>query len=336
MKSFALKVFFRIPIWFLKILYFNKKSVFRGHQFDIQSQALINLQPKIDLTEIPDDEIHVTRNLIIENRIKNRLSLYPNMPVKTVDNYINDTGKLLLREYTPSEISSQKAILFFHGGGYVLNSVSTHDLTVSYMADRLQTKIYSLDYSLAPESKYPVALDEARQAFDWLQTQGYQASDISLCGDSAGAHLAASLVHKILHSDSTKIPDSQFLIYPMCDPACDSESFNALSDGYLLTQRTMVWFWKKLGNNLIKDNDDSFNLLKLDSNSKLPNTIVVTAGFDPLCDDGESYAFLLHKRGDVVKQLHYPKMFHGFASVTRLKAAKKAVDDFLAEYKKIL
>ena len=62
MKSFALKVFFRIPIWFLKILYFNKKSVFRGHQFDIQSQALINLQPKIDLTEIPDDEIHVTRD----------------------------------------------------------------------------------------------------------------------------------------------------------------------------------------------------------------------------------------------------------------------------------
>jgi acetyl esterase len=68
----------------------------------------------------------------------------------------------------------------------------------------------------------------------------------------------------------------------------------------------------------------------------MPNTIIITAGFDPLCDDGEKYAYLLHEKGDKVKQLHYPNMFHGFASVTRIKAAQIAVDDFLREYKEIL
>jgi acetyl esterase len=98
----------------------------------------------------------------------------------------------------------------------------------------------------------------------------------------------------------------------------------------------MVWFWDKLGNNKNNKNDPAFNLLKLNSDIKLPNTIIITAGFDPLCDDGEKYAYLLHKRGDNVKQLHYPNMFHGFVSSTRLNAAKIAVDDFLGEYKKII
>ena len=74
----------------------------------------------------------------------------------------------------------------------------------------------------------------------------------------------------------------------MCDPDCNSESYDFLSEGYLLTKKTMVWFWDKLGNNKNNKNDPAFNLLKLNSDIKLPNTIIITAGFDPLCDDGES------------------------------------------------
>jgi acetyl esterase len=81
---------------------------------------------------------------------------------------------------------------------------------------------------------------------------------------------------------------------------------------------------------------NTFNLMKYKQEVKLPQTIIVTAGFDPLSDEAENYAFLLHNNGTFVKQLHYPSLFHGFASMTRLKAAKKAVDDFLSEYKKIL
>ena len=122
----------------------------------------------------------------------------------------------------------------------------------------------------------------------------------------------------------------------MCDPYCSSESYDFLSEGYLLTKKTMIWFWNKFGNSENNKNDSAFNLLKLTTDEKLPHTIIITAGFDPLCDDGEKYAYLLHKRGHNVKQLHYPNMFHGFVSSTRLNAAKIAVDDFLREYKKII
>jgi acetyl esterase len=334
MSTFILKFFFKIPIFVLKI-FFKKKSSFRGHQFDIQSQALISLQPTIDLTSIPDNEISKIRNIIIKNRVHHNLSSNPKSFVKKVNHFLGNDSTLC-REYIPSKISSNKAILFFHGGGYVLNSVETHDGYVSYMADMLQAKMYSLEYKLAPEYEYPIALNDAIEAYYWLIKKGYEPENISVCGDSAGAHLAASLVHKLIEVDKEQIPHSQFLIYPMCDPDCSSESYDFLSEGYLLTKKTMIWFWNKFGNSENNKNDPAFNLLKLITDEKLPHTIIITAGFDPLCDDGEKYAYLLHKRGDNVKQLHYPNMFHGFVSSTRLNAAKIAVDDFLGEYKKII
>ena len=253
-----------------------------------------------------------------------------------LDHFIGNDKNILLREYNPDSINTDKVVLFFHGGGYVLNSVETHDDTVSYMAEKLQARLFSLDYRLSPENKYPDSLDDALLAYEWLEQYGYIANNISVCGDSAGAHLAASLVHKLIGDNSDRLPDSQFLIYPMCDPSCKSQSYEDLAEGYLLTKKTMIWFWKKFGTSEDDIKDQAFDLLKLDTKMAMPNTIIITAGFDPLCDDGERYAYLLHEKGDKVKQLHYPNMFHGFATATRIKAAQVAVDDFLGEYEKIL
>ena len=195
MSTFILKFFFKIPILVLSI-FFKKKPPFRGHQFDIQSQALISLQPSIDLPSVPDNEIERIRNLIIKNRVQHNLSSSPKNFVNKVDHFLGK-DKTLCREYIPSKISSNKAILFFHGGGYVLNSVETHDGFVSYMTDTLQAKIYSLEYKLAPEYEYPIALNEAIEAYYWLIKKGYKPENISLCGDSASAHLPASLVHPL-------------------------------------------------------------------------------------------------------------------------------------------
>ena len=98
----------------------------------------------------------------------------------------------------------------------------------------------------------------------------------------------------------------------------------------------MEWFWNHLKSHNDNLHDDTFNLLKNTNKITAYHTFIVTAGFDPLSDEAENYAFLLHKNGTFVKQLHYPSLFHGFASMTRLKAARKAVDDFLSQYKKIL
>ena len=255
--------------------------------------------------------------------------------IKKTDHFIGESENIQIREYVPYKTDNENVILYFHGGGYVLNSIETHDPTVSYFAEKLRTKIYSIEYSLSPEHKFPFALEEAMTALDWLIGQGVAIENISLCGDSAGAHLAASVTH---HLADNKRPNvhSQFLIYPMCDPKCNSQSIELFQTGYLLTKEAMIWFWEKFRKTSQDDANKAFNLMLYTDDMELPKTIIVTAGFDPLSDEAEEYAFKLHENDNYVKQLHYPSLFHGFASMTRLKAAKKAVDDFLTEYKQIL
>ena len=334
-RNILINLFFLIPIWLLKLISIFNKDIKRKFIFDTQSKFFLSLMPKFDIHEVADEEITTIRNLIEEKRKNLNLSKKTKRPVQRNDHIIGKNKNLLIREYIPYQTDNENIILFFHGGGYVLNSVETHDPTVAYFSEKLRTKIYSLDYSLSPEYKFPHALNEGIIAIDWLKNRGTNIRNISLCGDSAGAHLAASITHYLANQNQENI-HSQFLIYPMCDPSCDNESYELFKDKYLLTKKAMQWFWEKFKYNNKNESMNTFNLLLYKGVPKLPKTIIVTAGFDPLSDEGENYAFLLHQSGTSVKQLHYPSLFHGFASMTRLKAAKKAVNDFLHEYKKIL
>lgn len=334
-RNLLINLFFLIPIWLLELISIFNKDIKRKFIFDTQSKIFLSLMPKFDIHEVADEEISTIRNLIEEKRKNLNLSKKTKRPVQRNDHLIGKNKSLLIREYIPYQTDNENIILFFHGGGYVLNSVETHDPTVAYFSEKLRTKIYSLDYSLSPEYKFPHALNEGILAIDWLKKRGTNIRNISLCGDSAGAHLAASITHYLANQNQENI-HSQFLIYPMCDPSCDNESFELFKDKYLLTKKAMQWFWEKFKYNHKNESMNTFNLLLYKGVPKLPKTIIVTAGFDPLSDEGENYAFLLHQSGTSVKQLHYPSLFHGFASMTRLKAAKKAVNDFLHEYKKIL
>ena len=324
-----------MPVWLLKLIYLKRRTPIRGRLVDFQSSVILDVMPKAELHKVSDSSIQGVRDSIAKQRLKYRLSLKPKNKVIKKDHFITDRENLLLREYIPKNIEKNKVVLFFHGGGYVLSSVKTHDEMVSFISDNLGAKVFSLDYSLAPENKYPSALNEALFAYEWLISHGYDSEEISLCGDSAGAHLAASLTHYLIANNHSK-PQSQLLIYPMCDPSCSSESHTLFEENYLLTKKAMIWFWDKLINSEDNIDDEYLNLMKVNLENKLPKTIIVTAGFDPLSDEAEKYAYLLHEKGNNVKQLHYPSMFHGFASMTRLNSAKIAVVDFLTEYKKIL
>ena len=334
-RIFLLNIFFSTPIWLLKLIYLKRRTPIRGRLVDFQSSVILDLMPKAELHKVSDSSIQGVRDLMAKQRTRYRLSLKPKNKVVKKDHFIDDRKTLLLREYIPKNVKKDKVVLFFHGGGYVLSSVKTHDEMVSFISDNLGAKFFSLDYSLAPENKYPSALNEALSAYEWLISNGYGSEQISLCGDSAGAHLAASLTHYLIANNHPK-PHSQLLIYPMCDPSCSSESYTLFEENYLLTKKAMIWFWDKLINSKNNIDDECLNLMKVNLEKELPKTIIVTAGFDPLSDEAEKYAYLLHEKGNNVKQLHYPSMFHGFASMTRLNSAKIAVVDFLTEYKKIL
>tara|TARA_B100001094_G_scaffold173294_1_gene167567 strand:+ start:685 stop:1695 length:1011 start_codon:yes stop_codon:yes gene_type:complete len=334
-RNFLINLFFLIPSWLLSLISFLNKDVKRKFIFDTQSKFFLSLMPKFDIHEVSDEEIPKIRELIETKRKNLNLSKRTQRTVKRIDHLIEESKDILIREYVPYRTDNDNVILFFHGGGYVLNSVETHDHTVAYFSEKLRTKVYSLDYSLSPEYKFPHALNEGILAIEWLINRGTNIKNISLCGDSAGAHLAASITHHLGNENRDNV-HSQFLIYPMCDPSCENESHELFKEGYLLTKKAMHWFWEKFQSNNEDELMNTYNLLLYKGEAKIPKTIIVTAGFDPLSDEAENYAFLLHESGSSVKQLHYPSLFHGFASMTRLKAAKKAVNDFLSEYKKIL
>lgn len=333
-RRFFLNIFFFIPSWVLRIFFWKKDSYIRGQVLDFKSSLLIALTP---ISTIGETEFtNKLRLSINQTRADTPVSVNrPKTVISKDHNLLSEETSLLLREYIPQNILSKKVILYFHGGGYVIGDVMTHDRWVANMANAMGVRVFSLDYSLAPENKFPKAINDAHLAMSWLNNQNITNNNISLCGDSAGAHLAAATSNYLALNNMT-LPSSQCLIYPMTDPFCSSESHSLFAEGYFLTSDIMVWFWEQLRSSNEDNEDPCFNLTKFPNGLNNPKTLIITAGFDPLCDEGEEYASILDKEGVEVEHIHYPNMFHGFVTMTKLKAAKFAAFDFLNDYKKIL
>ena len=121
----------------------------------------------------------------------------------------------------------------------------------------------------------------------------------------------------------------------MTDPSCNSKSQFDFASGFFLSQKAMIWFWEQLMDSSENLYDPAFNLT-IDPKASLPKTLIITAGFDPLSDEGEAYARLLDNIGNEVQQVHYPHLIHGFVNMTALKAAKDATKDLLKTYKNFL
>ncbi|MDC3359853.1 alpha/beta hydrolase [Gammaproteobacteria bacterium] len=334
-QKIILNFFFLMPTWCFKFIGIFGKTISRGHMLDPQTKIFLKFIPTKNLEEIVNIDIP---------RIRSSYELRANFistvakPVTSVsyEDFRINQSRLNIRKYSPVKINTSKSILYFHGGGYAFGSIKTHHDLLMYYSSYLGAEIYSLDYSLSPENQFPAALDDAFESYKWLLNRGVPSKNISLCGDSAGGHLAASLSYKLAQEDFL-LPDSQLLIYPMISPSCNTESFKLYESNYFLSASNMRWIWSKLSNNSDDKANPCFDLLKgVFNQDRFPKSIIVTAGFDPLCDEAEKYAYLLHQKHINIHQLHYPSLIHGFASMSRLRKAKLAVDNFLDEYKKVL
>ena len=331
-----LKIFFLLPVWLLRCITFQKSTVINNQILDFQTQIFLGLQSlQVDGLDDPSsfDSAQEIREFMIEGL---PLSSKPNMPIKIKDHVLpTEFGHLKIRQYCPETLTSSSPILYFHGGGYVLGGIESHDAALQFFAAEIGTNIFSLDYRLAPENKFPSSLQDANFALEWLGKElNLPISDISLCGDSAGAHLAASLsTYRAINK--FELPLSQCLIYPMIDPLCNSKSQVDYDSGFFLSQKAMIWFWEQLMYSSDNLHDPVFNL-SIDPEVSLPKTLIITAGFDPLSDEGEAYARLLDNIGNEVQQVHYPHLIHGFVNMTALKAAKDATKDLLKTYKNFL
>ena len=260
--------------------------------------------------------------------------------MKTVDHQI-DLGddQMRIREYIPENFKeNDHSMLYFHGGGFSIGSIKTHDPVCKFLSEMLGWKIFSVEYRLAPEHRFPVPLEDCDKSMDWLIENadqfGIDINKIAVGGDSAGGNLAACLCIKRIEEGKIQ-PERQILFYPAVDTGGDYESIKTFTDGYfLLTKELLEWF----GNNYL-DETDHTNIyaapINYDKLEMVPPALIVTAGFDPLRDEGKAYAEILQKNGVKVDYKEYPSLIHGFLNFTIAPECMRAMEEISEKIKSI-
>ncbi|MGP4018362.1 alpha/beta hydrolase [Saccharopolyspora sp. 5N708] len=228
-------------------------------------------------------------------------------------------GELRARLYRSREVTGPGPLLvFYHGGGWVIGDLDTHDDLCRFLAKHAGIRVLSVDYRLAPEFPFPAALDDCiaayRYALDNADELGTDRASIAVGGDSAGGNLAASVALHATRSGLTK-PVFQLLIYPAADATTRRRSRELFGTGFLLTDRDMDWFMDHYVPEMDARPDPRLSVLRADDLSGLPAAYVVTAGFDPLRDEGEAYAQRLADSGVAVISRRFPDLIHGFANL---------------------
>jgi len=241
-------------------------------------------------------------------------------------------GAIPLRLYRPAGVADSRrlpVVVFFHGGGWVIGDLETHDVLCRQVTAEAGVSVIAVDYRLAPEHKFPAAVDDAWAATRWIAAHAAELSvnpeRLAVGGDSAGGNLAAVVALLARDAGGPRIA-LQILLYPVTDLVSESQSYADLADGYMLTRDSMRWFRAQY---LAREEDAAdwrVSPLRAPSLAGLPPALVVTAGYDPLRDEGEAYAKKLRNAGVSVDAVSFGSMIHGFVPMGRLiDAAFRAV-----------
>lgn len=223
-------------------------------------------------------------------------------------------GPVPLRRYIARAGSATGLILYLHGGGWVFGTLDGFDPVCRELADVTGAEVVSVDYRLAPEHRFPVALDDAWAV---LKALGESRRPLAVMGDSAGGNLAAALALRSRDENGPTI-DLQVLLYPVISPVLDGGSVRQFGQGdYLVSRADLAWFWDHYA--LPEDRDNAYaSPLTADTMARLPEAVVVLAGCDPLHDEGLAYAEAMKAAGVPVTMRDHADMAHGFFTLVGL------------------
>jgi acetyl esterase len=241
-------------------------------------------------------------------------------------------GAILIRAYTPQGGGPFPVLVYFHGGGWVICNLNTHDSVCRSLANRASCVVVSVDYRLAPEHKFPAAVDDAYAATQWVLYNAHRINAdhtrIAVGGDSAGGNLAA--VVSLMACDRGGPPlIYQLLVYPVTNlSSFDTDSYHEHGEGYLLTKESMEWY---RGHYIGREEelwDPHASPLLARGLGGLPPALVITAEFDVLTDEAEAYAGRLRQAGVPVAYSCYRGMIHAFFSLAMVvDRARDAIDE---------
>lgn len=297
---------------------------------DPQVELVLGLVKKANLPEpwqlTPDQARE--QYLMRVNRLK------VNEPIhRTEDRRIPGPGSdIVLRIYTPREVKPAEklpVLVWYHGGGFVIGSLDTHDSACRMLANRADCIVVSVDYRLAPEHKFPAAVEDSEAALKWVALHATEfdgdSRAIAVGGDSAGANLAAVAAILARNAAHPKLA-FQLLVYPCVAPEPETPSHHKFKEGYILSRNSITWFFGQYLRNKRDANDFRYAPLGLDDLSGLPPALVIVAGYDPLRDEGIDYAKRLIEAGNRVRLSNYEGMVHGFLLMGgTVDGAKRAI-----------
>ncbi|MBM4252877.1 MAG: alpha/beta hydrolase [Deltaproteobacteria bacterium] len=253
---------------------------------------------------------------------------------------INRRHNLVIQTWgTPGLSPERPALLYLHGGGWVIGRASCFDAFFSRLASKLSLKIYALNYRRAPEHPFPAAIDDAVEAWQWLTARcrsdgQLHRQGLMVGGDSAGGNLAAVLSIKT-RDENLRLPDAQILIYPVTSALDTWSSFQRYDQGFLLTASMMREFVRHYAqSHSLKDG--RLSPLEHSNLTGLPPTLMALVGCDILLDEGLAFATRLRQAGTSVEIAIYPQVMHAFLNFLRFDAASLAADDLIELIDKLM
>jgi acetyl esterase len=248
----------------------------------------------------------------------------PREPVARLENRVINgaAGELRIRIYHPQDAAitsvahqGRPVIVYFHGGGWVVGSIASHDGLCRRLCNQSSCIVISVDYRLAPEHKYPAAVDDCFAATQWVAEHaaelGGDSRRLAVAGDSAGGNLAA-VVALLARDRGGPAIARQVLIYPITDYMPDSDSYRRKGRDYFLTTETIAWFWEQYLSDPDQGRDWRASPMWAADLRGLPPALVLVAEFDPLYDEGIAYADRLEAAGVPVSRIVCPGQIHGF------------------------
>ena len=244
-----------------------------------------------------------------------------------------------VRLYYPELNKKLPLILFMHGGGWVAGNINTHDNTCRQIAKKTNCTVLSVDYLLAPENKFPAALNQIIELYTELPILAdkfnFLYSKTILCGDSAGANFSAILSHKFSNKKDIITPTAQILLYPAINMKKQTKSKIEFSKGFMLDKEQADWFYNLYTNKHDKDTNPDISPDYFTVSPNHPRTLIITAGHDPLRDEGKEYYEKLINNKINAEYYCFESMIHAFVAFESFKESEMAIDK-IAEFVKSL
>jgi acetyl esterase len=319
----GIKVIPRLPNVAKRALSGGKAVTIDGNTLDPSLQMLLAAQRAtgVDGLSVNDDPVASRINFAALSRVLDDRDVRV-VGTRSVS-IPGPAGTIPARHYRPATGGAPAPLLvFFHGGGWVLGDLDSHDAACRLIARDAGMHVLAVDYRLAPEHKAPAAIDDAYAAYRWSREHagelGADPTHVAVGGDSAGGNLAA-LVTLLARDAGDPLPSLQWLIYPATDLRGGTRSRSLFGNGFLLTKHDMDWFQSLyLDGSGLDESDPMISPLLTQDVSGLSPALVVTAGFDPLRDEGDQYAARLREAGVAVDHRCLPSMIHGFLNLNVL------------------